>query len=388
MSEYQYVEFRAVDRPLTDAELEFAEKQSTRAEISRWSFRNEYHYSDFRGDVNGLLRCGYDVHLHYANFGIRTAMFRLPAGLPFPKRVWSHYVEIGELHWEQDPQGNAGILSLSPFRESGEIDEIWDPGEYVDDLIEVRGRLVAGDLRALYALWLCAAIGEQSVDPDVIEPPVPAGLSECVDAFGPLMEFFGLDPLILLAAAEGTADAPQQPSFEELCLQWVKQLRDSESRRLLSRFLTTEPNAVKAETLAAVRQAGGSSDWPTVSLGRSPQKLLDRTESLRDEHEAREQVKREAEAKREAAKKERERQERMKEMVKSPQTWLRKATKLVDERGTANYKAAAEILADLREAVGGGEGEKITRKHAAHLAKKYPTLNHLKSSLRKRGLLE
>jgi hypothetical protein len=55
---------------------------------------------------------------------------------------------------------------------------------------------------------------------------------------------------------------------------------------------------------------------------------------------------------------------------------------------TANYEAAAEILADLREAVGGDEGEKITRKHAAHLAKKHPTLNRLKSSLRKRGLLE
>ena len=44
MSEYQYIEFLAVDRPLTDSELKFAEKQSTRAEISRWSFQNEYHY--------------------------------------------------------------------------------------------------------------------------------------------------------------------------------------------------------------------------------------------------------------------------------------------------------------------------------------------------------
>ena len=57
-------------------------------------------------------------------------------------------------------------------------------------------------------------------------------------------------------------------------------------------------------------------------------------------------------------------------------------------RGTDNYKAAADILADLREAIGGKEGDKIARRHAAHLAKKYPTLNQLKSSLRKRGLLD
>lgn len=76
----------------------------------------------------------------------------------------------------------------------------------------------------------------------------------------------------------------------------------------------------------------------------------------------------------------------MKQMVTDPAKWLREAESLADARGTHNYRAAADILADLREAVGGDEGDKMTRKHAAHLAKKYPTLTHLKSSLRKRGL--
>jgi uncharacterized protein Veg len=38
--------------------------------------------------------------------------------------------------------------------------------------------------------------------------------------------------------------------------------------------------------------------------------------------------------------------------------------------------------------VGGENGRKIARKHAAHLAQKYPTLNVLKSSLRKKHLLD
>ncbi len=75
-------------------------------------------------------------------------------------------------------------------------------------------------------------------------------------------------------------------------------------------------------------------------------------------------------------------------MVKDPKKWLREAEQLADARGTQNYKAAAEILFELREAVGGDIGDKITRRHAAHLAKKYLTLSHLKSSLRKRGLLD
>ena len=159
-----------------------------------------------------------------------------------------------------------------------------------------------------------------------------------------------------------------------------------ESKQLLRRFLAEDANSVKAETFAVIRQLGGPSSWPTVRLGRSLHMLLDRTDLIRADHDAKEQKKREAAAKREAATKERERQQRIKEMVK--ERWLREATKLVDARGTANYRNAAEVLADLREAVGGVECEKLTRKHAAHLAKKHPTLTHLKSSLRKRDLLD
>jgi hypothetical protein len=211
MSEYQYVEFRAVDRPLTDAELKFVKTQSTRAEISRWSFQNEYHYGDFRGDVNVFLRHGYDIYLHYANYGVRSVAFRLPAGLPFPRPVWSQYIGIGELKWEKDRKGKACIVSLSPFHESGEIDEIWDPGDYMDEMVDVRNRLVAGDLRALYVLWLCAAMDDQSVSLNVVEPPVPGGLSQCAEALGPFMEFFGLDPLIL-GELQGRGRYPCRPS--------------------------------------------------------------------------------------------------------------------------------------------------------------------------------
>jgi len=78
----------------------------------------------------------------------------------------------------------------------------------------------------------------------------------------------------------------------------------------------------------------------------------------------------------------------MKEMLKNPDKWLHESERLVDAGGTHNYKAAAEILRDLREAVGGEEGDKLARRCAANLVKKRPTLNHLKSSLRKHGLLE
>lgn len=94
MSEFQFVEFRAIDRPLSDHQLEFMGRQSSRAEFSRWEFKVEYHYSSFRGNVDEMLRNGYDVFLTYCNDGYREIRMRLPDGFPFPKSVWSKYIGV------------------------------------------------------------------------------------------------------------------------------------------------------------------------------------------------------------------------------------------------------------------------------------------------------
>ena len=43
MSEYQYYEFKAIDRPLTDREIRAIRRITTRAELTPTSFMNEYH---------------------------------------------------------------------------------------------------------------------------------------------------------------------------------------------------------------------------------------------------------------------------------------------------------------------------------------------------------
>ena len=50
MSEYQYYEFLAVDRPLTGKEIEALRDISTRAIITPASFTNEYQWGDLKAD--------------------------------------------------------------------------------------------------------------------------------------------------------------------------------------------------------------------------------------------------------------------------------------------------------------------------------------------------
>lgn len=89
MSEYQYVSFRAIDKPVGAENLEYMERQSSSAEITPWSFDNEYHYGDFGGNasvtiststtrISGLASC---------SSGFRTAC-PLPArSSPISPRV-------------------------------------------------------------------------------------------------------------------------------------------------------------------------------------------------------------------------------------------------------------------------------------------------------------
>src|SRR6266542_6470329 len=78
VSEYQCYEFVALDRRLTAKEMAELRDISTRAEITPTRFWNEYHWGDLKADPAKLLARYFDVHVHFANWGTRRLMLRLP----------------------------------------------------------------------------------------------------------------------------------------------------------------------------------------------------------------------------------------------------------------------------------------------------------------------
>lgn len=391
MSEFQYVAFQAVDRPLDNNEIEFAEQQSSRAEITRWTFSCTYDYSSFRGDVDGLLRNGYDVFLNYTNYGDREIRLRLPQGLPFPKKIWSNYIDGESLVWKKDSKGPGGILALHPFYEPGDIDEVWEFDDYLNAAIDVRHRLLFADLRGLYLLWLCSIAfcpGEENDEAvNVTEPPVPHGMCDLYDSAGDLLLFYGLDPMMLRAASIDVDAAPTIKPIQESVRQWANTIKPDKLRRLVSDLLVGDTAKSKATLLAEVRDSKESIHWPTTEKKRTFSHLLNEADRLRSKANAEQARLALAKAKRKAEKAERDRQARMKKMGKSPKKWLKEADDLVKARGRDNYQTAVDILFDLRESLG-SNGDKIVLSHAAHLVKKHPTLTQFKGMLRKKGLID
>jgi hypothetical protein len=376
MSEFQYVGFRAVDAPLTDKQLEYMENQSSRAEITRWSFNNEYHYGDFRGNPAEMLRRGYDVHLHYANFGIRTIMFRLPQGLPASKVACKKYMDGENVRWQPDSKGPAGILTVSAMTEPGSLEELWDVDEYLDRIVGVRQQLIDGDMRSLYVAWMCGCQGDE-VDPDFAkEPPVPAGLGDPSESIAAMLEFFDLSPFDLAAAAEQSPPLAEIPDRNAAMAGWIESVDAPTLRQWLLRCLTGEPAAIKAECLRTFRKSSPLPKWPTTKGARSMTELMQLADQLAE-------VEKEKEEKR----KQQARRKRLADMAKSPDKYLEEVNRHVALRGRDEYEAAAQILSDLREAIGGTEGDKLARKHATRLKKKHPTLKMLTGALRRKGLL-
>lgn len=209
MSEYQYYEFLAVDRPLSREERDKVRALSTRAEITSTRFVNEYHFGDFHGDPTQLVEQLYDAHLYWANWGSRRLVLRLPALVLSEKTASPYAMEESLRVWTCS--GHT-LLDFSLDPEDGGEEDFERPWE-LSSFVGLRAELAAGDLRPLYLAWLAGlGVWELSDDDEEeygreLEPPVPAGLSELTGPQKELAAYLNVSDDLLSAAAEVSAPA-------------------------------------------------------------------------------------------------------------------------------------------------------------------------------------
>ncbi|GAA4355292.1 hypothetical protein GCM10023165_47280 [Variovorax defluvii] len=85
MSEYQYYEFAAIDRPLTAAEMAQLRKVSTRGHISASSFVNHYEWGGLKADPTEWMRGYFDAFVYTANWcSCRLSRERAQSASPRP----------------------------------------------------------------------------------------------------------------------------------------------------------------------------------------------------------------------------------------------------------------------------------------------------------------
>jgi hypothetical protein len=203
MSEYQYYEFAAIERPLTQVQMARLRAVSSRAEITPAGFVNHYEWGDLKADPADWMARYFDAFVYTANWGTCWLSLRLPVDALARSRL--------------KPFAAGSALSFRATKKHWILDWALDQGQDLDRcglddgsrwmgrLAPLRDELLRGDLGALYLGWLAAA-GRGELDDADLEPEVPPGLATLSRAQRALVEFLEIDT-DLLAAAAGASSA-------------------------------------------------------------------------------------------------------------------------------------------------------------------------------------
>ena len=372
MSEYQYYEFQALDRPLTKDEMAELRALSTRATITPMRFVNVYHYGDFRGDPMALMERYFDAFVYVANWGTREFMLRLPRRF-LDSEATARYcpAECAEAHI----RGDHVILELRTEEEDGGWEESGE--KWLPSLLPLRADILDGDLRTLYLGWLrCAQAGELA--DEASSPPVPPGLGKLSAGLRTLAEFLHIDDDLIAVAAERSAPSQEARVPANDLAGWIRALPDAEKNAWLLRLAEGDDPHLRTELLRRFRQANTpvSPAAPgSAGAGRTVVELLtaagERAESRRREQAEREARERARRAREEAA----ARAAYLEGLAGREEDLWRRVEALVETKRPEDYDQAAQLVKDLhdlsaRSQTAGPFEERLSRLRLRHAKKR------------------
>jgi len=347
MSEYQYYEFQAVDRPLNDKEMNEIRSFSTRAEITPHSFTNDYSWGSFKGDEDRWMEKYFDGFLYYANWGTHILKLRLPSVLLDFQTAQDY--SNGD-HFSARLSGDKVILDfLSESEDGGD----WEEDLHLAPFLSLRTDLGRGDLRCLYLGWL-SGLQSDEYDEEALEPPVPPGLQNLSPILAGFADFLRIDPDLINAAAINS------PSLEDIApgsadlRTWIATLPMNEKDDLLANVLA---GSMQGDQTAALQQVSRFTKlWRSLRENKKENLKPRAVEQLLKQAELVRQNRKHLEAERKAAElaeKQRlqkiAREKRLNEIMGQEPTLWAQVESLASEKKAKSYDKAVELLTDLRD---------------------------------------
>jgi hypothetical protein len=356
MSEYQYFEFQAIDRSLTDKEMNELRNFSTRADITPNSFVNEYSWGNFKGDEDLWMEKYFDGFLYYANWGTHILKLRLPSAYLDLKTVQTY---CNDDSFSARLSKDKIILDFVSENEGGE----WEEGWHLAPFLSLRTELIRGDLRCLYLGWL-SHVQNEEYEEEELEPPVPPGLAQLSPALMKLVEFLRIDSDLIEAASKMSLSLEEAtPSSNDL-RSWLTALPVSEKENCLSNILE---GSLKGDQTATIQLAHHfNKAWQSQQSNKMGKQGRQRTiAELLKEAEYASQERQRIAAEKAAEKQRLQRLAREKQLNKmagqEPILW-NQIESLVSEKKATSYDKAIELLLDLRDLAARGNGREFLLK--------------------------
>ncbi len=351
MSEYQYYEFAAIDRPLTRPEMAELRAVSTRAVITPTAFTNHYEWGGLKANPADWMQRYFDAFVYSSNWHSRQLSLRLPRNAfektelqPFANRS-SFSITSSDMFWILDWQLDEGA-DCDPFEEEDSDYVPEDDGSgWMRQLIPLRDELLRGDLRPLYLGWLASGY---ALPGDAMEPEVPPGLADLSPAQQALAEFLEIDPDLLEAArATSTTAAPLDSGETDRIASWLATWQPLDMQDVLKRIALGQAQQaerqVKSHYAAWLKAQHPLScpDLPRRSVTEL-QQLAQSFATVRQEREARERAIREAELRS-------QRETELRLLMDHPDRSWNEADAHATRGVASGYQQAVHVLARLAE---------------------------------------
>jgi len=343
MSEYQYYEFQAIDKPLSEKDREVLRDISSRAQITSTIFVNEYNYGNFKGDPLKLVEKYFDAFLYVTNWGTHQLMLRIPRKL-INLDLASQYC-IGD-SWTIYEKGDYLIFDFTSETE----DYDWEEGEgYLSPLISLRSDLIRGDYRCLYLAWLfCAQMDE--IEDDEKEPPVPANLGNLNASLESFADFMRLDKdLIHVAAENSIAEQKLVQNGQKLKI-WISRLPNSEKDTIIFRLINDNDPHIGNELLQRFQKTLSIKNTKNnEKASRTVMKLLQKAEAYNKEKDrqiAEQKAKEKARKEKEAAI---AREKYLNGLAGRENEIWKKVDSLILTKKPKDYDEAVRFLIDLKD---------------------------------------
>lgn len=350
MSEYQYYEFQAIDRPLSKKDQRWLRSLSTRAQITATSFINVYHWGDFRGDPLELMERCFDAFVYVTNWGYRRFMVRLPR-VSFNTAHAKQYCHRNGFLLRK--KSDCILLDFDCDEEPGEWDDRDDGPGWMASLTPLRGDLLDGDWRCLYLAWL-RAIETGSLRDNSTEPPIPVGLKDLTASLRSLADFLDIDSELIEVAAERSGRRHANDPCVSRLKGWIRSLAATEKDEWLLRIAQGSESNPRRSLLRRLREAAPDRNAPPDDGGNAPGRTVAEIAAgwqrrLEAKHRClAEEAERERERRAKAEAKARE--EHLENIAsRAPAIW-KEVSEWIAKRTPKGYDQAVKLLIDLKDA--------------------------------------
>lgn len=370
MSEYQFYDFYAIDRPLSETQLRELRALSTRAHITPNSFTNHYNFGNFRGCPLEMIKEYFDFFVYDSNWGVRQFMLRLPHGILDPALMKACCFSES---FDCQPHGDYVILHYYLQMDDYSWDVI-ESSKWMPLLIPLRRELLAGDTRPLFLGWLFALQSGEFMEEHFRLFPPPSGLGQLTAAQRSLMDFLEMDE-DLLATAQRYSMEREAPFSDPLEFSdWLLDRPAVEKDEILRRLAETDASHLRNDLTARFfREKLAKTPLPTQDT-RCPSTLAEwhcQWEKVRRARETQEAITKARQEEQERIEAQKDHEIRLRNLAKNTEHAWKRVENLIENKTQTSYQKAAELIADLLELAERSGDTKSAKSRMTRLRKRH-----------------